>query len=254
MSSDKKILKQIENIILSHRKYIFFPPVNQRIVMLLSGGLDSTICVAKIIEEWNCIVYPLFVRRHHRSTKYEEKAIDLISKEYIKKYPDNFIKPKKIDIVLPPAEFKIEPKLRYKKMGHEPLRNMCFNALGVQYAIWLNYNQNFDIKTIFIATTGDDFLPNCSIQSYRVSTIMACVDQNDWTWQITSPFIEPYLKDIPFYKRDNILWAAKNKLPLQHTRTCINDCEIADGTCIECKIRIKAFKEAGIKDPIAYQV
>lgn len=37
------------------------------------------------------------------------------------------------------------------------------------------------------------------------------------------------------------------------TRSCYNGREKACGVCDSCKLRLRGFAEAGIKDPIAYE-
>lgn len=248
------LISSLDQILITQRGYVFEPPINKKIVFISSGGLDSTIGVVRAIEEWDCVVYPLFVRRHARATKYEEASFNSVSEVYLKRYPKNYMSPKKIEIEVPPVDFKLGlTDIRLKKLGHA-MRNANLQSLGVQYAVWLNDNRKFDIRTILAATVGDDFLPHSSIEAYRANTIAVCIDQNDWSWQIASPLIEPTLNSRPYFKRDNILWAKERNLPIEFTRTCINDCEISDGSCGECIDRLKAFKEAGIIDPINYQL
>jgi len=243
----------LNSIILSHRKYLFEEPKDEHVVFVMSGGLDSTIGVARVIEEWSCLVHPLFIRRHARATKYEEQAFDLICADYKKRYKGKFLEPKKLEIEVPPTELKSGLKEeRLKNVGHA-MRNAVLQSIGVQYAAWLNDNENLKIRTVLAANVGNDFLPHSSIQAYRTINILVCTDQNDWRWQVASPFTEPTLEGRPLFKSDNIKWAVSKQLPLRYTRTCINDCDVSDGTCGECKDRLKAFDDASIKDPIEYQ-
>ena len=248
-----KTIDSLNSIILSHRQDLFKVPNNEHVVFILSGGLDSTIGVARVIEEWGSFVHPLFIRRHARATKYEEQAFDLVSADYQKRYKNNFLTPKKLEIEIPPTEIKTGlTEERLKNTGHA-MRNAVLQSIGVQYAAWLNDNKSLRIRTVLAANVGNDFLPHSSIQAYRTMNILVCTDQNDWSWQVASPFTEPTLSNRPLFKVDNIKWAILKDLPLRYTRTCINDCDPADGTCGECIDRLKAFKEAGVSDPIKYQ-
>ena len=248
-----KTVEMLNAIILSHRDYLFKKPEGEHVVFVMSGGLDSTIGAAQIIEEWGCYIHPLFIRRHARATKYEEKALDLVADDYSKRYQGHFLEPKKLDIEIPSVELKSGlTQERLYRIGHT-MRNVVLQSMGVQYATWLNDNEELDIRTVMFANVGNDFLPHSSIQAYRSMNILICTDQDDWNWQLSSPFIEPTLENRPLFKADNISWALSRGIPLQYTRTCINDCEVADGTCGECLDRLKAFQEANAKDPINYQ-
>ena len=245
-------VKKLDSIILSQRDYLFREPKNEHVVFVMSGGLDSTIGAARVIEEWGSFIHPIFVRRHARATKYEEKAFDLVAQDYQKRYEGKFFEPKKVEIEVPPTDLKSGlTKERLHKVGHA-MRNAVLQSIGVQYAVWLNDNKNLNIRTVMAANVGNDFLPHSSIQAYRAMTVLVCTDQNDWTWQMGSPFTEPTLPSRPLFKADNIKWAIERNLPLGLTRTCIEDTEIPDGTCGECVDRKKAFKEVGIDDPVKY--
>lgn len=243
----------LDAVILAHRKTLFKEPINEHVVFIMSGGLDSTIGAARAIEEWGSYIHPLFIRRHARATVYEERAFDLMVADFSERYKGKYLEPKKIETEVPPRELKTGlMKARLDKIGHA-MRNAVLQSIGVQYAVWLNDNRNLNIRTVMAANVGNDFLPHSSIQAYRTMNILVCTDQNNWDWQIGSPFTEPTLKGRPLYKADNIKWAVERNIPLQFTRTCINDCEVPDGTCGECVDRLKAFKEAGIPDSIKYQ-
>lgn len=247
-------IQKLEAILLAHREYLFKEPKGEHVVFVMSGGLDSTVGAARVIEEWGSIIHPLFIRRHARATKYEEKAFDLVAGDYQNRYRGKFLEPMKLEVEVPPVALK--PGLtadRLQRLGHA-MRNAVLQAIGVQYAVWLNDNEGLNIRTILAANVGNDFLPHSSLQAYRTMNILICTDQSDWSWQISSPFTEPTLAGRPLFKSDNIKWAVSRNLPLQYTRTCINDCEVADGICGECKDRLKAFEEVGVKDPLKYQI
>lgn len=246
-------VEALDAIILAHRKNLFKEPENEHVVFMMSGGLDSTIGVARVIEEWGSFVHPLFIRRYARATVYEERAFDLIASDFRERYEGKFLEPKKLEVEVPPTELKSGlTKMRLEKIGHT-LRNTVLQSIGVQHATWLNDNDNLDIKTIMTAVVGNDSLPHNSIQAYRAMNVLMCIDQDDWSWQVSSPFIEPTLKGRPFFKSDNIKWAVSRNLPLHYTRTCIHGNELADGTCGECLDRLRSFKKVGMADPVKYQ-
>jgi 7-cyano-7-deazaguanine synthase len=41
-------------------------------------------------------------------------------------------------------------------------------------------------------------------------------------------------------------------VPLEHTWSCYQSEDEACGVCDSCRLRLKGFEEAGVKDPISY--
>ena len=54
-------------------------------------------------------------------------------------------------------------------------------------------------------------------------------------------------------KKEIIQLGTKLGAPYHLTRSCYNGREKACGVCDSCKLRLRGFAEAGIKDPIAYE-
>ena len=255
-ASDKRriafILRSVEGVLNNARGYVFRIPQNQPVVALVSGGLDSAVAVDKIIREWGVHVYPIFIRRKARAEKYEEKAFDELVNFYMKKHPKNFKQSYKISAVIPPLELKSYfKKSTLKSIGY-PLRDANLQNVGVQYAYALNEKYRLNIKTVLIAMSPDETFPHCSILALRAQTLTACIDTNDWEWQISSPFIEP-VSGKQMRKKDIMLWAVKYGIPLGATRSCVSGFKYPDGTCQECLWRLKAFQGAGVRDPLHYR-
>jgi 7-cyano-7-deazaguanine synthase in queuosine biosynthesis len=250
---DPDLLKSIENAMKQRRGYVFNKPINENVILLASGGLDSTVTVDLIIREWNVKVYPLFVRRSARATVFEEKAFDFFVDFYKKRFPDNFMAPFKVEIEVPPIAFKkYKMTNRLSKLGH-PMRNFTLQNIATQYLAYLEGTKGVNVNTIFTSTVGDDTFPHSSLLSLRIENLAICVDSGNWHMQLTSPLIDTEIGNRPLFKKDLILYAKKRKIPLEYTRTCINGNEIPDGNCNECRERLSAFMKAGIKDPVQYK-
>ncbi|OYT43523.1 MAG: hypothetical protein B6U88_00865 [Candidatus Aenigmarchaeota archaeon ex4484_56] len=106
LGKDRYLLKKIENILIEKRNYIFKMPENENVVVLASGGMDSTMTIATLLGEFNVNVYPLFIRRGQRAQRFEEKSINYFTKFFTKKYPNKFFKPFKVCVNIPCIEFK----------------------------------------------------------------------------------------------------------------------------------------------------
>ena len=67
----------------------------------------------------------------------------------------------------------------------------------------------------------------------------------------TSIIIEPPLIDMT--KKEVVEKGKELGAPLHLTWSCYQDEEIACGVCDSCLLRLKGFREAGIKDPVPYR-
>ena len=244
----------LEDILLRERGYVTRIPRKEDVVVLYSGGLDSTVMLDMIIKEWDVKIHPLYIKRGAKAEKHEEKAVDYFYDYFKKKYPKNVGELAKVYYEVPPREFKKDfPKELAMTQGH-PLRNSTLQNIAVMYAVSLNGKYGINAKTVLSGSVGEDGKePESGLLSLRAQTLNTCIQLADWEWQITSPLTDIAIRDYPVYKKDLIQYAAKHNIPLEKTRTCFSKDNYADGTCFACKKRLKAFKEAGVKDPAHYK-
>lgn len=244
------MLKDLEKLLLSMKgQWVSHLPYKEDVVFLVSGGLDSTIGVAQVIEKYDSIVHPLFIKRHSKNMEYEFSAVTSIYKIMKEKYPHNLTDVEIIDVEIPPLKFKKGLKeKRLNTTGHV-LRNVSLYSMAAQYAVFLNDNLDLDINTIFLGSIGEDNFPHNKLEAFRLMTLMLCWDLNDFKWQVISPFIDPLFEEIPDNKRENIQWAMNIGIPLQLTRTCTFAGNTECGICSDCLKRKDAFERAGFIDP-----
>lgn len=246
-------IKAIENILQKERHYVSKVPENKDVIVLCSGGLDSSVMIQKIIEDWNVRVHPLFFRRGARAEEYEEQAFDFFVDFYRKRFPDNIGELFKLKVEIPPADFKrYFPENLALTQGH-PLRNSTMQNLAVMYAVSLQ-GKGIEARTIFSGSIDDDVTePELGLLSLRAQTLSTCIQLADWRWNITSPLTDSYLAEKPISKGDLIKYALEKFIPLEKTRTCFSSERTADRTCFACKKRLAAFENIGIKDSLRYQ-
>ena len=248
-------LKKIEEILLSERNFVSKPPIKEDVVVLCSGGLDSSVMIQKVIEDWNAKLHFLFFKRGARAEKYEERAYDFFVDFYRKRFPENIVDSIKVNYEIPPKRFKKHFPWELKKTVGHPLRNSTMQNLAVMYAVALNGKYKLNIRTILTGYVGEDKTePELGLLSLRSQTLNTCINLGDWGWQITSPLTDLCLTKEPIYKTDLIKYAVEKNIPLDKTRTCFSSEEIADGTCFACIKRIKAFEKAGLKDSLEYRI
>lgn len=249
---DPRLLDMVDNMLFYRRGYITRVPRDEAVVMAFSGGLDSTITTDMIIKDWNVTVYPLFVRRNARATRYEEESARYFVDFYTDRFPGNMKPLEVVETEVPPLQFKKYPEMdRLQRLGH-PHRNVVLQALAVQYGQKLRATDEPNLSTVLTSTVGDDSFPHSSLLALRTMTLLTCEDTGDWSWQVISPLVDTQFEGRPIYKKDLIKYALKNGIPLDKTRTCIEGGE-PDGTCAECTCRLRAFEQAGVVDPIRYK-
>lgn len=248
---DLPTLKQLEKIILSKRDGLFRKPTkDEGIVFIVSGGLDSTTALARVLEEFDSEIYPLYIKRGARSEKKELESLKFYLKLFAKKY-SNLHPLEILTTEVPPKKYKSNiPELQLRTTGHS-MRNSMLQSLAVQYAVFVSYRDNISIKTVFTSLVPDDNFPHCRLISLRTETILACIDADDWSWQVTSPLLEEDLWGW-IDKTMSIKYAAEQGIDLGHTYSCTDNPDIACGTCAACIERLKAFEDSGYSDPIPY--
>jgi len=53
-------------------------------------------------------------------------------------------------------------------------------------------------------------------------------------------------------KSDIVQKSLELSVPLEHTWSCYQSEETACGICDSCRLRLRGFEQAGVKDPIPY--
>ncbi|TXG77656.1 hypothetical protein E6P97_01235 [Patescibacteria group bacterium] len=246
------VLEDLDRLLARRRGYTFHTPTpDDSVVFIISGGLDSTIALHRVLNEIRCTVYPLYIKRGARSEDSELNAIKHYMSLYSELFPEKLRPLTIIASEVPPKILKTNiTKDRLSTIGH-PMRNAVLQSISIQFAVAKSHEDQAEIKTVFTAISPDDMLPHCSLVALRAQTLLACIDNGDWAWQITSPNLEPELwGDIS--KSDSIKYATQHKIPLDMTYTCTQGPTTACGICPECHLRIEAFQQAGVPDPTEY--
>jgi len=213
------------------------------VVFLASGGLDSTVGMYKAIEDVNCRIYPLYIRRGSRA---QNRELDALENEI---YPCIQMKyPKKVmgliitSLVFPPDEWKhLYRKEEVERLGH-PMRDIMLQSVGVQCAVYLNETRGEDIHTVMIGQTIDEVMPHANSEALRLASYYTQLDRNDERWAIRSPLLWP----TPMTKADVVRWGIEHDIPLNETWSCFEGDDRPCEKCQECIRRQDAFKKVGV--------
>lgn len=244
--------KTIADLLIEKRGYVTKVPQGENIILLMTGGLDSSIGAELCIRQWDATVYPLYIRRGATAQEWEIKSLEKVYEYLDKKYQSRIQKPFYIDSKIPASELKSGlSQERVFTKGH-PLRNTIIQMYAVQYGVMLN-DQNIEVNSILAGSVGSDFFPGSRQIDLHLNTLTVCQNLEEWHWQIISPFHLNLLdNDEPLRKIDLIEWGSKNQFPFELTRTCTRGEEISCGKCNECKERIETFHRSGFTDKIQY--
>ena len=221
----------------------------EKAVVLLSGGLDSTVCMA-VAKSQGMDIYPISFNYHQRHSIELEGAKKVAEFFGVKKHliietnmeqiGGSALTDQAIQVPDGDTERADIP------VTYVPARNLIF----LSYA--LGYAEVIGASSIFIGVNAVDYsgYPDCRpefIEKFQrladFSTKASAAEHKKI--QVITPLQSLSKKDI-------VLLGTKLHAPLQFTHSCYKGGEKACGVCDSCKLRLKGFAEAGVKDPIAY--
>ena len=215
----------------------------EAVVFLASGGLDSTVGMYKAIEEYQCRIYPLYVRRGSRAQNRELDALENEAYPRIQmRYPEKVMGLIITSVAFPPDEWKhLYSQEEVERLGY-PMRDIMLQSVGVQCAVYLNKTRAENINTVMVGQTIDEVIPHASRDALTLASYYTQLDRDDESWAIRSPLLWP----TPMTKADVVRWGIAHDIPLQETWSCFKGNDRPCGECQECMRRMDAFKKAGV--------
>ncbi len=213
-------------------------------VVLASGGIDSCVCLAIAIRHYEVAL--LHVNYGQRTEKKELECFEKLANYYGIK--------EKLIVNLPHLKEIGGSSLTDEKMEIEeglsddipstyvPFRNANILAVAVSWA------EVIGAERIFIGAIEEDApgYPDCRKKFYDAFQKVIETGTKKGNIKICTPLIK--LK-----KSKVVEIGAKLGAPFHLTWSCYKNEEKACGKCDSCLRRLRAFKEAGIKDPIPYE-
>jgi 7-cyano-7-deazaguanine synthase len=227
----------------------------QKAVVLLSGGMDSCVCAAIAREKHGASNIALLHASYGQRTESREaRAFREIADFYGvtrrlmvrldhfraiggSALTDNSIAVPENELAAPELQNSDIP------VTYVPFRNAHFLSVGVSWA------EAIGARAIYIGAVAEDSsgYPDCRPEYYRVFQELIRVGTRPETQiEIVTPVIR--LKKSEIIRKGSELGA-----PLQLTWSCYQNEEEACGVCDSCLLRLRAFSEAGVADPIPYR-
>ena len=216
-------------------------------VCLVSGGMDSCVAAAIANDENDELAF-LHVSYGQRTEDRERRACDeladfyqvkkrlVVSIEHLKAIGGSSLTDSEIPVSEPNLESRDIPT------SYVPFRNAHLLSIATSWA------EVISAKRIYIGAVAEDSsgYPDCRPEFY--DAFQRTVDAGtrpETQIEIVTPVI--YMRKSEIVKRGIQLGA-----PLHLTWSCYQGESVACGRCDSCALRLRAFREAGVNDPISY--
>ena len=248
------------------------PPKGSDVIHLVSGGIDSIVSWAILMEEYGLKVHPVCINTGQKRHAQELKSIKYFSNLFKKRYPKLYIDP--FNLTFPMSAPEISASLRGNlsktidpqvlKDNFDPTTNTVtltrkylfpafFPYPAALAALFFELQRNIKIRTIFCSILPTDGVYNSSqtLTSIMTASFSLCAFTNDYTWQVMSVCFEKKL-GLFLNKSDLIKWADKRNISIDRAYSCLKGTEFHCGECIVCLFRKESFIKAGVKDKTVY--
>ncbi|MCK9330026.1 MAG: 7-cyano-7-deazaguanine synthase QueC [Candidatus Cloacimonetes bacterium] len=226
----------------------------KKAIVLVSGGLDSLITVA-IAKQENDEIYFLHINYGQRTEQKEldsfreivnyYKPIDakIVNIDYIKDFGGNSLTDIKVDV---PINNHIQDLDNSHQVPNTyvPFRNG--NMIGIATA-WAEVINASKIYIGAVEVDGSGY-PDCKKSFFEdLEQAINSGTKDNFNIQICTPIID-------MSKSQALQIGQKLGVPFELSWSCYQNNDLACGKCDSCYLRIKAFKEARLVDPIPYKV
>lgn len=216
-------------------------------VCLVSGGMDSCVTAAIAREEADELAF-LHVSYGQRTARREQQAFEeladffavdrrlAVSIEYLTQIGGSSLTDRTIAVAEADLSSRVVPT------SYVPFRNCHLLSIATSWA------EVIGASRIYIGAVAEDSsgYPDCRPEFYEAfqRTIDAGT-RPETQIKIVTPVI--YLRKAEIVRRGLDLGA-----PLELTWSCYQSEDKACGRCDSCALRLRAFQEAGVADPINY--
>ncbi len=219
----------------------------EKAVVCLSGGMDSTVCAALAARDYEA--YALHFSYGQRTESRELKAAQAVSdllgfQQFLPLRMDLFriiggsaLTDTSIPVPNAPITAATEIPVTYV-----PFRNAHFLAAAVSWAEVLG------ARTIFLGAVEQDSsgYPDCRPAYYDAFNALVQQGTRDGNIRVTTPLIR-------LRKSEIVRLGVELGAPLHVSWSCYSGEDLACGVCDSCVLRLRAFQQAGLDDPIPYR-
>jgi len=216
-------------------------------VCLVSGGMDSCVTAAIASEESDGLAF-LHVSYGQRTEKRERRAFEeladhyraeqrlVVSLEHLAQIGGSSLTDKKIAVTSANLSAREIPT------SYVPFRNAHLLSIATSWA------EVIGGRTIYIGAVAEDSsgYPDCRPEFYEAfQQAITTGTKPETQIEIRTPVIN--LK-----KSEIVELGQRLRAPLELTWSCYRASDKACGDCDSCALRLRAFRAAGVPDPIPY--
>ncbi|MBI5892469.1 MAG: 7-cyano-7-deazaguanine synthase QueC [Deltaproteobacteria bacterium] len=225
-------------------------------IVLVSGGMDSlvTAAIASLENEMAFLHLNYGQRTEKRELKafnaladfYNVKKRLVVDVKYLKEIGGSALTDEKIEV---PTQNPPNPTFHKGGQGglsipitYVPFRNAHLLSIAVSWA------EVIGAKRIYIGAVEEDSsgYPDCREIFYKAfEKAIDAGTKPETKIEIVTPLIR--MKKSAIVKK-----GLEFNAPFHLTWSCYKDNDVACGVCDSCRLRLKGFKETGVKDPLKY--
>lgn len=222
----------------------------KKAVVLHSGGLDSTTALY-LAKSQGFEVYTIsfdYGQRHNKELKTAleaSKAIGVADHKVISFNMSAWGGSALTDDTIDVPDYKENDT--EIPVTYVPARNMIFLSMAASYAEAIGAND------IFIGVSQVDYSGYVDCRQTFIDAMQAAINQGTVCAVEKNSPIKIHAPFINMTKAEEIKLGLSLNVDYSLTWSCYKGEEKACGVCDSCKLRLKAFEEAGCEDPIEYQ-
>jgi 7-cyano-7-deazaguanine synthase len=217
-----------------------------RAVVLLSGGMDSCVCAALAVRDYSPSA--LHISYGQRTEARERQAFEqicdrlqirrrlVVRNQALKAIGGSALTDARLAV--PDARQVIGGEI---PVTYVPFRNAHFLAVAVSWA------EVLAADTILIGAVAQDSsgYPDCRPEYYRTFNEVVKAGTREGRIRVETPLIA-------MRKSQIVRLGLEMDAPFDLTWSCYSREDRACGVCDSCTLRLRAFQNAGARDPIPY--
>lgn len=220
-------------------------PKESRVVVLLSGGMDSCVCAALAVRDYDAAaVHVSYGQRTEERERQSFLAICrrlnihdqlMVRNDALRQIGGSALTDESIDI---PESENVGQNI---PVTYVPFRNAHFLAVAVSWAEVLGAGK------VYIGAVEPDSsgYPDCRPAYYKAFNDVVKAGTKDGRIEILTPLIA-------MKKAEIVRLGLELGAPFDLTWSCYSREDRACGICDSCALRLRAFQSAGAQDPIPY--